>query len=220
MGASATEPLWRPSRERIRRRGPDAVHGRGRSANGVSPPAATATSMAGRSRSPSSSGSRCGRSAASSPTRRGSGAEQSKRMPGAQFFPGPGSTMPKTCCAARDETEALVFWGEDKVKRRLTWRPALRPGLAAGAGPDGHGHPARRPRRRLCAEHAGDRGRHAGHRQHRRHLVVLLAGFRRPRRHRPLRPDRPARAVHAPTATTTTARRTIPWPASPSSCRS
>ncbi len=73
-----------------------------------------------------------------------------------------GSTSPRTCCAFRrgGEGDAIVFWGEDKVKRRLVLCRAARPrsrgsrrrlrALRAEAG---------RPRRRLHAEHArgGDR---------------------------------------------------------------
>ncbi|MGE0119430.1 MAG: acetoacetate--CoA ligase [Dongiaceae bacterium] len=42
------------------------------------------------------------------------------RMPGAQFFPQARLNYAENLLRRRDETEALVFWGEDKVKRRLT----------------------------------------------------------------------------------------------------
>ncbi|HZF36401.1 MAG TPA: acetoacetate--CoA ligase [Candidatus Angelobacter sp.] len=44
-----------------------------------------------------------------------------KRMPGAQFFPQARLNYAENLLRRRDETEALVFWGEDKVKRRLTY---------------------------------------------------------------------------------------------------
>jgi acetoacetyl-CoA synthetase len=43
------------------------------------------------------------------------------RMPGAQFFPKARLNYAENLLRRRDETEALVFWGEDKVKRRFTY---------------------------------------------------------------------------------------------------
>jgi len=42
------------------------------------------------------------------------------RMPGAQFFPKARLNYAENLLRRRDDSEAIVFWGEDKVKRRLT----------------------------------------------------------------------------------------------------
>jgi acetoacetyl-CoA synthetase len=43
------------------------------------------------------------------------------RMPGASFFPGARLNFAENLLRHQGEGDALVFWGEDKVKRRLTW---------------------------------------------------------------------------------------------------
>ncbi len=43
------------------------------------------------------------------------------RMPGAVWFPDARLNFAENLLRRRDETDALVFWGEDKVKRRLSW---------------------------------------------------------------------------------------------------
>jgi acetoacetyl-CoA synthetase len=42
------------------------------------------------------------------------------KMPGARWFPQARLNYAENLLARRDDSEALVFWGEDKVKRRLT----------------------------------------------------------------------------------------------------
>jgi acetoacetyl-CoA synthetase len=64
------------------------------------------------------------------------------RMPGARFFPDARLNFAENLMRLRDDSEAIVFWGEDKVARRMTHRElydavsrlsqALR---AAGVGP-------------------------------------------------------------------------------------
>ncbi len=44
------------------------------------------------------------------------------RMPGARFFPEARLNFAENLMRRRDETDALVFWGEDKVKRRVSHR--------------------------------------------------------------------------------------------------
>ena len=46
------------------------------------------------------------------------------KMPGARFFPDARLNFAENLLRARDGTDAIVFWGEDKVKRRFT-RAAL-----------------------------------------------------------------------------------------------
>lgn len=44
------------------------------------------------------------------------------KMPGAQFFPEARLNFAQNLLRRHDESEALVFWGEDKVRRRMSWR--------------------------------------------------------------------------------------------------
>ncbi len=44
------------------------------------------------------------------------------RMPGAQFFPDASLNFAENLLRRDDDSEAMVFRGEDKVERRLTWR--------------------------------------------------------------------------------------------------
>jgi acetoacetyl-CoA synthetase len=43
------------------------------------------------------------------------------KMPGAQFFPDARLNFAQNLLVRDDNTDALVFWGEDKVKNRLSW---------------------------------------------------------------------------------------------------
>ncbi|MGQ0676234.1 MAG: acetoacetate--CoA ligase [Rhodospirillales bacterium] len=45
-----------------------------------------------------------------------------KKMPGAQFFPDARLNFAENLLRRRDGGQAMVFWGEDKVKRSLTFR--------------------------------------------------------------------------------------------------
>jgi acetoacetyl-CoA synthetase len=44
------------------------------------------------------------------------------KMPGARFFPDARLNFAENLLRRRDGSDALVFWGEDKVKRRMSWR--------------------------------------------------------------------------------------------------
>jgi acetoacetyl-CoA synthetase len=55
-------------------------------------------------------------------TRGGRALVDGDRMPGARFFPDARLNFAENLLRRGDDTEALVFWGEDKVRRRLTWR--------------------------------------------------------------------------------------------------
>ncbi|MBU0725096.1 MAG: acetoacetate--CoA ligase [Alphaproteobacteria bacterium] len=44
------------------------------------------------------------------------------KMPGAQFFPDAKLNYAENLLRKNDDSDAIVFWGEDKVKRRLSWR--------------------------------------------------------------------------------------------------
>ncbi|SHE96081.1 acetoacetyl-CoA synthetase [Kaistia soli DSM 19436] len=43
------------------------------------------------------------------------------RMPGARFFPDATLNFAENLLKRRGESDALVFWGEDRVKRRMSW---------------------------------------------------------------------------------------------------
>lgn len=42
------------------------------------------------------------------------------RMPGARWFPDAQLNFAENCLRGRDDSDAIVFWGEDRVKRRLS----------------------------------------------------------------------------------------------------
>ena len=129
--------------------------------------------------------------------------------------PSAGSTSPRTCCAGTTTSDAIVFWGEDRVRRRLSWRELARSRLAPAAGLPRPRRRPRRPRRGDAAEHAGDDRRHARHRLARRGVVVGLARFRR-RAACSTASARSSRSCSSPaTAISTPARRST----SPTSCR-
>ncbi|RED48039.1 acetoacetate--CoA ligase [Aestuariispira insulae] len=44
------------------------------------------------------------------------------KMPGAQFFPDAKLNFAENLLTRRGDNEAITFWAEDKVKRRMTWR--------------------------------------------------------------------------------------------------
>ena len=46
--------------------------------------------------------------------------EDGDRMPGARWFPQARLNFARNLLRSRDDTDAIVFWGEDKVKRRLS----------------------------------------------------------------------------------------------------
>ena len=43
------------------------------------------------------------------------------KMPGAQFFPDARLNFAENLLVRDDDSDALVFWGEDKVKSRMSW---------------------------------------------------------------------------------------------------
>lgn len=44
------------------------------------------------------------------------------KMPGAKFYPDGQLNFAENLLRRDDETDAMVFWGEDKVRRRISWR--------------------------------------------------------------------------------------------------
>ncbi len=55
-------------------------------------------------------------------TRGNVGIENPEAMPGARFFPNARLNFAENLLRRRDGGDALVFWGEDKVRRKLSWR--------------------------------------------------------------------------------------------------
>ena len=47
--------------------------------------------------------------------------EDADKMPGAKWFPGARLNFAENLLRRRDDADALVFWGEDKVKRRISF---------------------------------------------------------------------------------------------------
>ncbi len=45
-----------------------------------------------------------------------------ERMPGARWFPDAKLNFAENLLRRNDDTDALVFWGEDKARRRMNWR--------------------------------------------------------------------------------------------------
>ena len=48
--------------------------------------------------------------------------ENPERMPGCRFFPDARLNFAENLLRRSDDSDALVFWGEDKVRRRMSWR--------------------------------------------------------------------------------------------------
>ena len=115
----------------------------------------------------------------------------SRSMPGATWFPGTSVNYAEHAFRGRaDDAPALIAGGEDRDDVEWTWGElrSLTARIASRAA--GAGRRARRPRRRLHAEHPRDRRRVPGVRVAGRGLVLLLAGLRRAVGDRPLRADR------------------------------
>ena len=66
------------------------------------------------------------------------------KMPGARFFPDARLNYAENLLRRKDEGDAIVFWGEDKVRRRLSWRELheavsrAQQALAAAGVAEGH----------------------------------------------------------------------------------
>ncbi len=118
-------------------------------------------------------------------------------MPGAQWFTGAELSYPEHIFRDRPgDRVAIRHASELRDARGVDVGRAARADRARRRRPAGDGDRARRPRRRLHAEHPRDDRRLPRHREPRRGLVELLAGLRRALGRRPLRPDRAEGAAH------------------------
>ena len=55
------------------------------------------------------------------PTSGDTAAKQLDKMPGAQWFPNTTLNFSENILSKNDASDAIVFWGEDKVQRRMSW---------------------------------------------------------------------------------------------------
>lgn len=52
------------------------------------------------------------------------------RMPGGRFFPDARLNFAENLLKRRDDEDAIVFWGENRARRRLSWRELYEIGRA------------------------------------------------------------------------------------------
>ena len=121
MGASITEPLWRPSAERVAAANLTAFMA-GLTGEGAPRSGGYAPLYDYSVREPEAFWSAvwdyCGVIAAA----RGEPIlADGDRMPGARFFPEARLNFAENLLRRRGADDAIVFWGEDQVKRRLSW---------------------------------------------------------------------------------------------------
>ena len=135
-----------------------------------------------------------------------------ERMPGARWFPDAQLNYAENLLRRRDGADALVFLGRGSGAKADELRRTPRPGFAHGPGAHRARRPPGRPGRRLPAEHARDHRGGAGDGQPRCGLVLLLARFRRARRPRPASARSRPRRWSPPTAISTAARRSTACP--------
>ena len=117
------------------------------------------------------------------------------RMPGAKWFPRARLNFAENLLRRRDDAPGIVFRGEDRVRRTLSFQRVARRGVDARPGAAWRRGGAGRPRGRLPAQSAGSRHCDAGDREHRGHLVVGFSGLRSAGGGGPLRSDRAEGAV-------------------------
>ena len=192
-----TEPIWTPSPRARRGVEPDALRRiRARAPRRAAGRLRGALALVGR-RARAVLDRRSWSSPASSATPGTAPVLQHRdRMPGAIWFEDTRLNFAENLLARDDDHAALVFAQRTRHAARADLPRAARRGRARRGRPARARHRPGRPRRRLPAEPAGSRHRHARHDQPRRRLDVVLARLRHQRRARPLRPDRAARAVH------------------------
>ena len=119
--------------------------------------------------------------------------EHLDRMPGARFFPDARLNFTENVLRRRDAAPAIVFNGEHRIQRSLTFAELYSQTCGMAAALESSGRQAGRPRGRNRAQHAGNHRRGARRGGDRRHLVVLLAGLRRAGGSRSVRTDRARR---------------------------
>ena len=111
----------------------------------------------------------------------------SRGLPWPTWFPGGRLNLADNCVdrhveAGRGARPAIVWEGDDGQSRTLSYAELAQRGQPPGQRAEGARRGRRRPGRRLPADVAGGRHRHAGRREDRRHLHAVLLGLRRRRR--------------------------------------
>ena len=125
--------------------------------------------------------------------------EDAERMPGARWFPDARLNFAQNLLerrAADDDDDALVFWGEDKIRRVVSHAELHALASRVAAALDAQGVTAGDRIAAYMPNMPETYRRHAWSDGARRDLVVVVAGFRRAGRARPLRADRAARSLH------------------------
>ena len=181
--------LWEPPEELRRARDHDALHALARVRARAELRRLRRRCGSGRPRSSRRSGARSG----SSSTSRSDYDEVLRRRldAGREVVHGrrdllPGAHLPRQA----GDRVAIRHASELRDPGEWTWDELREQTARIARRPEGDGRRARRPRRRLHAEHPRDDRRLPRHREPRRGLVELLARLRRAQRRRPLRPDR------------------------------
>ncbi len=122
--------------------------------------------------------------------------DDAAKMPGARWFEGARLNFAENLLRYRDDRLALVFRGEDQVRRTLTYAQLYDEVARVAKALKQAGVAGRRPGGRLRSQYARIDHCHAGSRFNRSCLVLLLAGFRHQGRPGPLRPNQAQSAFH------------------------
>ena len=200
MDQPVPEPLWRPSPDRIAGANATAFLARVREQWGADCADCADFSALWRwsvERARGLLGRRLGLLRRRRAERRGAACSTDRdRMPGARFFPEARLNFAENLLRRRDDGDRHRLPRRDRRRRSASPGAQLYDfGLAAGAGAARGGHRARRPRRGLHAQPAGDDRAPCWRPRPGRGLVSCSPDFGVARRARPLRPDRPAAAV-------------------------
>ena len=117
-----TEPLWRPSAERIENANLTRFKKQLEEAHGVSLADYQALQRYSVEQKESFWAELWDFAEIVSETRGDRVLVDGDQMPGAQFFPDAKLNFAENLLRRRDDSDALVFWAEDQIKRRMSWR--------------------------------------------------------------------------------------------------
>ncbi|MBL23725.1 MAG: acetoacetate--CoA ligase [Rhodospirillaceae bacterium] len=119
---TVTEPLWRPSAERIENANLTRFKKQLEEAHGVSLADYQALQRYSVEQKESFWAELWDFAEIVSETRGDRVLVDGDQMPGAQFFPDAKLNFAENLLRRRDDSDALVFWAEDQIKRRMSWR--------------------------------------------------------------------------------------------------
>ena len=143
--------------------------------------------------------------------------DDATKMPGARWFDGARLNFAENLLRFRDDRPALVFRGEERVRRTLTYGQLYDEVARVAKALKDARRQGRRSRGRIRSQHAGIDHRHAGRHLPWGCLVLLFTGFRHQGRPGSLRPDPAQGAVHGRRLFFQGASPRIRWRASPTS---